>query len=591
MPYRQLVRGALALVAVLAAVAAMAATANATTVVVPTDDELFAASRAVVEGRVAEIRSRRTKGGREIYTYVALDVTKVFAGDAATGRLVLKQMGGTVGDEFSTVYGSPEYTVGERVLVFLNTDDDGAWHTAFLYLGKYSVVSSDGRDYVVRGRVDDGVSAIAASDGTATERAPYDEFVAALARRAMASKRAEPIASAVAVPPELATPLGPANETYHRSFTLMSDHARWFEPDDGVVVPYKFKPTPVLIDGGMGAVADALAAWSNVPGCSLRLALVDRTDACGFVRDGVNSVSFDDCRGQIDGSSCFGIIAMGGASGYTNQHKTINGVDFIRITEADVVLNDGQETCLLGARLTLREVLTHELGHTIGLGHSSERAPEPDPRLAEATMYFELHDDGRGASIKPDDVDGVTFIYPASEVAPSVATESLAAANVGTPYAAQLDVSNGQAPFTWAATSGALPAGLTLSSDGAISGTPSAKGTATFSVTVTDARGRTASRDLSVDVAGPKPVVSSVVYKTGKKLTITVNLEGASDIEVWVDGARVSPPARAKARANGDGTARITVKGTAEQLDVTAPAGMNALIIVADGAASDPFAF
>src|SRR5215218_4834716 len=99
--------------------AAAAATASATTIVVPTDDGLFAASRAVVAGRVAEIRSRRVDGGRAIFTYVTLDVETVLAGDATTGRIVLKEMGGRVGDEFTIVYGTPEYTVGERVLVYL----------------------------------------------------------------------------------------------------------------------------------------------------------------------------------------------------------------------------------------------------------------------------------------------------------------------------------------------------------------------------------------------------------------------------------------------------------------------------------------
>jgi hypothetical protein len=59
---------------------------------------------------------------------------------------------------------------------------------------------------------------------------------------------------------------------------------------------------------------------------------------------------------------------------------------------------------------------------------------------------------------------------------------------------------------------------------------------------------------------------------------------------VWVHGVRVSPPARARVRA-GDGATRVTVKGTAERLNVSAPAGSNALVLVVDGAASEPFAF
>lgn len=584
MPFRSAVRAVLLFAAVFAAHAAVA---SATTVVVPTDDELFSASRSVVEGRVAEIRTRRTDGGREITTYVALDVSRVLAGDAATGRLVLKQMGGVVGDQFTVVYGSPEYTVGERVVVFLNADEDGAWHTAFMFLGKYSVVSKDGRDVVARGTGGEGALAI----GGTTESAPYDDFVAAIRMRASATKRAaDGLAPATAVPAELATPVAKGDESFPHAFTLIDDRTRWFEPDDGVVVPYKVNLTPYLPDGGMGAVADALAAWSTVPGCSLRLALVDHTDNCGFRNDGDSTVSFEDCRGQVDGGGCFGVIAVGGASGVLNEHKTINGVTFVRIKDADVVLNNGQQTCLLGHRLTIREILTHELGHTIGLGHSSENGPESDPRLAEATMYYQLHEDDRGASLKPDDVDGVRFIYPASELAPSVATETLAAAQVAVPYAATLEAENGVAPLSWAVTGGAPPEGVTLSADGALSGTPAARGTATFEVTVTDARGRSASRELSLDVTGPKPVLSAATFKGGKKLVALADVHGATEIEVWVNGVEVSPPARAKLKASGAAT-QITLKGSADALNVTEPAGANSLVVVADGAASDPRTF
>ncbi len=573
----------------LAVVALAGATARATTVVVPSDDQLFDASRAVVEGRVTEIRSRRTGG--EIFTYVSVDVSTVLSGDVATGRVVLKQIGGRVGDDFTSLFGSPEFAVGERVLLYLDTDDDGAWHTAFLFLGKYSVVERDGRAYVARGAANEGVLVLDGDSGAATEVAPYDEYVAAIARRAAATKRVAPLVLATAVPAELSIAVASKDEASHTSFTILRDKARWFEPDAGQTVPYRIQLTPFLPDGGQGAVADALAAWSSVPGSSARLVLEDETERCGLSRDGENIVSFEDCRGQIGSGGCFGIIAVTSISGKSNEHRTINGVDFVRITDADVVLNNGQQTCLLGHRLTIREVITHEIGHSIGLGHSSESGPEPNTRLAEATMYYQLHDDGRGASLKPDDIDGVTFVYPATEVAPAISTETLLPASVGTPYVTRLEVTGGEAPFAWAVTAGELPARIALSGDGALSGTPAARGVATFTITVTDARGRVASRDLALDVVGPRPSVASVVYKANKKMTITATVEAGASIEVWVNGTRVAPPARVKRKANGDGATRITIKGSASALNVTEPAGANALVLVADGSESEPFSF
>jgi hypothetical protein len=572
--------------------AASAATASATTIVVPTDDELFAASRAVVAGRVTEIRSRRTDGGRAIFTYVTVDVEAVLAGDAATGRIVLKEIGGRVGDDFTIVYGTPEYTVGERVLLYLDTDGDGAWRTAMMCVGKFSVVSRNGRDHVVRRRGGEGVFEIEpAATGPTTDTAAYDAYVAAVRSRA-AARRAATLPPAHAVPVEYTQPIAAADDEAHpNNFTFLdAQHPRWFEPDEGLAVPFKFKPVPSLLDHGEGGVRDALAAWSSVAGCSLTLELADDTELCGFVRDGESVLSFDDCRHQIGSPSCTGIIAIGGASGRASERKTINGVEFVRITEADVVFNDQQDGCILARRFTFREVLTHELGHAIGLGHSSENGPEPNPRLAEATMYYQLHDDGRAASLKPDDVDGVTFLYPIAEVAPSIRTEALATASAGSTYEAALDAYGGEAPLVWSLAGGALPAGVTLSPAGALSGTPAAKGVYTFAVTVADARGRTATRELSLDVRGPKPVVATAVYKTNRKLTVTASVADLASLEVWVNGVRVSPPLRARTKGPA-GATRITIKGSAAALNATAPAGSNAVVLVSDGVASDPFAF
>ena len=70
-------------------------------------------------------------------------------------------------------------------------------------------------------------------------------------------------------------------------------------------------------------------------------------------------------------------------------------------------------------------------------------------------------------------------------------------------YAGQLQASGGSAPFSWDVVSGALPAGLSLSPSGALSGTPTASGASSFTVRVTDAHGRTARRGLSIPVRTP----------------------------------------------------------------------------------------
>ena len=61
------------------------------------------------------------------------------------------------------------------------------------------------------------------------------------------------------------------------------------------------------------------------------------------------------------------------------------------------------------------------------------------------------------------------------------------AAVVGQAYSYQLTASGGVAPYVWTLLAGStLPAGLTLSSTGLISGTPTASGSVSFSVVCTD---------------------------------------------------------------------------------------------------------
>jgi hypothetical protein len=89
-------------------------------------------------------------------------------------------------------------------------------------------------------------------------------------------------------------------------------------------------------------------------------------------------------------------------------------------------------------------------------------------------------------------------------VAPlTIATKYLPNAVLGTPYQASLNAEGGTAPESWALSAGALPAGLSLSSDGAISGTPSQQGSSSFTVQVVDSTSPThltATATLSIPV-------------------------------------------------------------------------------------------
>ncbi len=70
----------------------------------------------------------------------------------------------------------------------------------------------------------------------------------------------------------------------------------------------------------------------------------------------------------------------------------------------------------------------------------------------------------------------------------------------GTAYRTRLTAEQGRAPYRWQVVGGALPAGLSLSPGGVLTGTPTAAGAASVRVRATDANGRSATQQFGVAV-------------------------------------------------------------------------------------------
>ena len=87
----------------------------------------------------------------------------------------------------------------------------------------------------------------------------------------------------------------------------------------------------------------------------------------------------------------------------------------------------------------------------------------------------------------------------------AVSTSSLTGGSIGVPYSAVLTATGGVPPYTWSITSGTLPAGLTLSTSGLISGTPTNQETQTFTVQASDSESpaATATASLTLTISGP----------------------------------------------------------------------------------------
>ncbi len=92
-------------------------------------------------------------------------------------------------------------------------------------------------------------------------------------------------------------------------------------------------------------------------------------------------------------------------------------------------------------------------------------------------------------------------VHKAIATSPLVIGDADLTVTVGMPYSYALTAQGGVPPYKWSST--ALPAGLTLSPDGVISGTPTApKGNYQIVVTVTDETDGSVSKNLTIKVEG-----------------------------------------------------------------------------------------
>lgn len=132
----------------------------------------------------------------------------------------------------------------------------------------------------------------------------------------------------------------------------------------------------------------------------------------------------------------------------------------------------------------------------------------------------------------------------------TITTTSLANATVNATYTQGLTATGGVPPYTWSLSSGTLPAGLTLTaSSGAISGTPTAASTSSFTVLVTDSAKTTATKALGIVVVGPLTVTAGtlpagtvgVAYNAPSPLTVSGGTPPYSYSLASTDGLTINP--------------------------------------------------
>jgi MYXO-CTERM domain-containing protein len=194
------------------------------------------------------------------------------------------------------------------------------------------------------------------------------------------------------------------------------------------------------------AISESIAEWNNgSAGCSYMNIMEDTPKEHEVGRDDVNLIKFRDtswCRPATgdDPPRCH----SGSAAGLT----TVVFVDDPKsardgaIVDADVELNgvdfkiglNGTSLGTAACLADLKNTLTHELGHLLGLEHpcrtsadpprtDSQGAPVPtctaamtNPNITDATMYnFQDCGETKKATLSQDDINAICEIYPSAQ--------------------------------------------------------------------------------------------------------------------------------------------------------------------------------
>lgn len=131
-----------------AAMTALAGPAGASTFLALSQAELVEQAEAVVQGRIVEVQSFWNSEHTAILTEAVLEVEDTVVG-SAPAYVNLRTFGGQVGNYRIVAHGFPTFQLGERMVLFLEPEADGAQRVLGYQQGQYRIRDERGIETAV----------------------------------------------------------------------------------------------------------------------------------------------------------------------------------------------------------------------------------------------------------------------------------------------------------------------------------------------------------------------------------------------------------------------------------------------------------